>query len=86
MDFGGERSTVVGATADYITRLRDGEPRVMWRVLVTAPALKESAGFYKLGASMDVSVGSQEHTVHALQGLAPELSQADLHVQAADWI
>jgi DNA-binding response OmpR family regulator len=86
MDFGGERSTVVGATADYITRLRDGEPRVMWRVLITAPALKESAGFYKLGASMDVSVGTQEHAVHALQGLAPELSQADLHVQAADWI
>lgn len=85
MDFGGERSTVVGTTADYISRLRDGEPRVMWRVLITDQALKESAGFYKLGASMDVSVGTQEHAVHALQGLAPELSQG-LAITAADWI
>ena len=86
MDVGGERSTVVGATADYISRLRDGEPRVMWRVLITDQALKESAGLYKLGASMEVSVGSQERTVHALQGLAPEIVQLDLQVQAADWI
>jgi DNA-binding response OmpR family regulator len=86
MEFGGERATVVGATAEYINRLRDGEPRVMWRVLITAPALKESAGFYKLGASMDVNVGSQEHTVHALQGLAPEISLEGAPAHPADWI
>lgn len=85
LEYGGERSTVVGATADYISRLRDGEPRVMWRVLITGPALKESAGFYKLGSSMDVSVGTQEHAVYALQGLAPELSQS-LAIAPADWI
>ena len=86
MEVGGMRATVVGATADYISRLRDGEPRVMWRVLITEPALKESAGLYKLGASMDVSVGSQEHTVHALQGLLAGPGHADLSVQPVDWI
>jgi DNA-binding response OmpR family regulator len=85
MDFGGERATVVGATAEYISRLREGEPRVMWRVLITEPALKESAGFYKLGARMDVNVGSQDHTVHALQGLEPTRSQG-LSLRAEDWI
>ena len=88
MEFGGQRSTVVGATAEYICGLRDGEPRVMWRVLVTGSALQESAGFYKLGASMQVSVGRQEqvvHAVHALHGLASELSEG-LALMPADWI
>jgi CheY-like chemotaxis protein len=89
MDVGGERTTVVGATADYVTRLREGEPRMMWRVVATDTALKASTGFYRLGASMEVSVGSQEHTVHALQGLmndeVPNLDAEPL-MQAADWI
>ena len=86
MDFGGERLTVVGATADYISRLREGEPQIMWRVLITDAALKASPSIYKLGASMEVSVGQQEHSVYALQGLASERSQSDLKVQPADWI
>ena len=85
MDFGGERSTVVGATAEYICGLRSSEPRVMWRVLITAPALQESAGFYKLGASMQVNVGRQEHAVHALHGLALVMSES-LGTTPADWI
>ena len=85
MDFGGERSTVVGATAEYICGLRSSEPRVMWRVLVTGAALQESAGFYKLGASMQVNVGRQEHAVHALHGLALVMSES-LGTTPADWI
>ncbi len=85
MDFGGERSTVVGATAEYICGLRSSEPRVMWRVLITAAALQESGGFYKLGASMQVSVGRQEHAVHALHGLALVMSES-LGTTPADWI
>ena len=85
MEFGGERSSVVGATAEYICGLRQGEPRVMWRVLATGPALQESAGLYKLGASMQVSVGRQEHAVHAVHGLVPGPGM-DLPYTPADWI
>jgi CheY-like chemotaxis protein len=85
LNFGGERETVVGPTADYIARVRGGEPSVMWRVLATAPALAECTGFYKLGASMEVSVGSQEMQVHALHGLAAPYTQG-VPTQPADWI
>jgi serine/threonine-protein kinase PpkA len=85
LNFGGERDTVIGATADYIARVREGEPSVMWRVLATAPALAESPSFYKLGASMEVSVGSQEMHVHALQGLAAPYCQG-VPTQQTDWI
>jgi DNA-binding response OmpR family regulator len=85
LDFGGERDTVLGPTADYIARVREGEPSVMWRVLATGPAIAESAGFYKLGANLEVSVGSQEMAVHAVQGLAAQYSQGAI-TQPADWI
>jgi serine/threonine-protein kinase PpkA len=74
LDFGGERDTVVGLTAEFMQRLRDGEPRVMWRVMGTAAALAASPQMYRLGAQMEVSVGSQEVLVHALQGMHPQLS------------
>ena len=88
MEFGGERSTVVGATAEYISGLREGEPRVMWRVLATGPALQELAGYYKLGASMQVSVGRQEHSVHAVHGplLGVPRPGEDVPSTPADWI
>ncbi len=74
LDFGGERDTVVGPTAEFMQRLRDGEPRVMWRVMGTAAALAASPNMYRTGAQMEVSVGSQEVVVHALQGMHPDLS------------
>ena len=83
--FGGTRDTVVGDTADFMQRLREGEPRVVWRVLGTAAAVAASPNAYRLGASMDISVGSKEARVHALQAMNPALAQGE-PLEAAAWI
>jgi DNA-binding response OmpR family regulator len=85
LDFGGERDTVVGLTAEFMQRLRDGEPRVMWRVMGTKAALAASPKIYRTGAQMEVSVGSQEVLVYALQGMHPELSLGE-PLDASAWI
>jgi CheY-like chemotaxis protein len=85
LDFGGSRDTVVGNTAEFMQRLREGEPRVVWRVLGTQAAVAASPKAYRLGAKMEISVGSQEVLVHALQGMRPELSQGEL-LDASAWI
>ncbi len=85
LDFGGERDTVVGPTAEFMQRLRSSEPRVMWRVLGTEAAVAASAHAYRLGAQMALSVGSQEVRVHALQDLHPALSLGEA-LDAAAWI
>ncbi len=85
LDFGGEREMVVGATADLIARVREGESPVMWRVLGTQAAVKASQNIYRLGAQMEVSVGSQEVTVHALLGLSGDPGTGE-RVDAAHWI
>lgn len=85
LDFGGSRDTVVGDTAEFMQRLRDGEPRVVWRVLGTAAAVAASPKTYRLGAQMDISVGSQEVRVHALQEMNPALAMGE-PLDAAAWI
>jgi hypothetical protein len=85
LDFGGTRDTVVGDTADFMQRLREGEPRVVWRVLGTAAAVAASPNTYRLGAQMDISVGRQEARVHALQAMNPALSQGEA-LDASAWI
>ena len=85
LDFGGSRDTVVGDTAEFMQRLRDGEPRVVWRVLGTQAAVAASPNAYRLGAKMEISVGSQEVSVHALQGMHPELLQGE-PLDASAWI
>ncbi|MFM7331064.1 MAG: hypothetical protein ACKO1L_05295, partial [Brachymonas sp.] len=71
LDYGGERDSVVGATADAISRMRLGEPRVLWRVLGTAAAVAASPSTYRLGAQAEISIGSQELKAYALQGMNP---------------
>jgi CheY-like chemotaxis protein len=85
LDFGGERDTVVGDTADFMRKLREGEPRVVWRVLGTEAAVAASPQAYRLGASMDISVGSQETRVYALQAMNPALVLGE-PLDAAAWI
>ena len=85
LDFGGERDTVVGPTAEFMQRLRSSEPRVMWRVLGTDSAVAASAHAYRLGAQMALNVGSQEVRVHALQDMHPALSQGE-QLDASAWI
>jgi CheY-like chemotaxis protein len=85
LDFGGSRDTVVGDTAEFMQHLREGEPRVVWRVLGTAAAVAASPKTYRLGAQMGISVGSQEVQVHALQEMNPAFSQGE-PLDASAWI
>ena len=85
LDFGGERDSVVGPTADFMHRLRDGEPQVLWRVLGTQAAVAASPNTYRLGARMEVNVGSHEVLVHALQEMNPAYSLGE-SLPASDWI
>jgi hypothetical protein len=85
LDFGGTRDAVVGPTAEFMKSLREGEPRVVWRALGTASALAASPNTYKLGAQMDISVGSQEVRVHALQDMNPTYSLGEA-LDASAWI
>lgn len=85
LDFGGSRDTVVGDTAQFMQRLREGEPRVVWRVLGTQAAVAASPNAYRLGAKMEVSVGSQEVQVHALQDMNPALALGE-PLEASAWI
>ncbi|NJM43666.1 MAG: hypothetical protein HC858_06240 [Brachymonas sp.] len=85
LDFGGERDKVVGPTAQFMHQLRDGEPRVMWRVLGTQAAVAASSNTYKLGAQMDISVGAQEVRVHALQAMNPAFNAGEA-LDASAWI
>jgi DNA-binding response OmpR family regulator len=89
LDFGGERETVVGETADLIARLRGGEPALMWRVAATQAALQASTqgskGLYRQGAQMEVEVGSQDVNVYALLGLNGDPGVGE-RVDAAHWV
>jgi CheY-like chemotaxis protein len=73
LEYGGERDAVLGDTAQLIARLRAGDPPLAWRVLGTAAAVQAAPGVYRLGAQMEVSVGSQEVQVHALMGCRDDL-------------
>jgi CheY-like chemotaxis protein len=85
LDSGGERDVVEGATPQLLSRLREGEPKVMWRVLATEHALRYSPGLYRLGANMEVSVGNQDVVVYAVQGVAAELAEGS-GVEPSHWI
>jgi CheY-like chemotaxis protein len=85
LDFGGERETVVGKTAELITRLREGEPPLMWRVAATHAATQAAQGLYRLGAQMDVSVGSQDVSVQALLGLNGDPGVGE-RVDSTHWV
>ncbi len=85
MASGGERDVVEGSTAQLLSGLREGEPRVMWRVLATETALRLSPALYRLGAHMEVSVGKQDVIVYAIQGVASELAEGS-GVESAHWI
>ncbi len=85
LDYGGERDAVVGPTADFIQRVREGEPRVLWRVLGTDVAVTASPSTYRLGAQTEISAGSQELKAHALQGMNPAWAQGEPLDDAA-WI
>ncbi len=77
LDYGGERDTVMGPTAEFIQGVRQGEPRVFWRVLGTADAVAASPSTYRFGAQTEISVGSQDRLVHALQGMNPAWAQGE---------
>lgn len=85
LDFGGARDTVVGETAEFMQHLREGEPRVVWRVLGTQAAIAASPNAYRLGAKMEISVGGQDVLVHALQAMHPQLSLGE-PLEASAWI
>jgi CheY-like chemotaxis protein len=85
LDSGGERDVVEGSTTQLISRLREGEPKVMWRVLATEHALRHSPGLYRFGANMEVSVGNQDVVIYALQGVAAELAEGS-GVEPSHWI
>jgi hypothetical protein len=85
LDSGGERDVVEGATTQLLSRLREGEPKVMWRVLATEHALRHSPGLYRFGANMEVSVGKQDVVIYAVQGVANELAEGS-GVEPSHWI
>jgi CheY-like chemotaxis protein len=85
LDFGGERDTVRGSAVQLLHALRTSEPRVMWRVLITDEALQQSPGLYRLGAKTEISVGTQDVIVHAVQGVVSVLAQGS-GVEPAHWI
>jgi DNA-binding response OmpR family regulator len=85
LDFGGERETVVGHTAELIARLRSGEPPLMWRVAATDAAVKAAKGLYRQGAQMDIEAGGQEVSVHALLGLNGDPGVGE-RVDASHWV
>jgi serine/threonine-protein kinase PpkA len=78
---------VVGQTADFIGRLREGEPPLLWRVAASATAVQAAKGLYRLGAQMDVGVGNQVSKVHALLGLHADASNGKpARAVTPDWI
>jgi CheY-like chemotaxis protein len=85
LDFGGERETVVGATADLIARMREGEPPLLWRVAATREALQAAKALYRTGAQTDISVGRQEVSVHAVLGLNGDPGVGE-RVDSAHWL
>jgi DNA-binding response OmpR family regulator len=85
LDHGGDRDTVMGPTAQFMKHLREGEPRVLWRVLGTAAAVAASPQTYRLGARMVLSVMDQEVQVHALQDMNPAFSMGEA-LEASAWI
>ncbi|TAG27717.1 MAG: response regulator [Burkholderiales bacterium] len=85
LDYGGERDTVVGPTTQLMEHLREGEPRVLWRVLGTAAAVSASQNAYRLGTKMAVSVNGLEVQVHALQDMNPSLSLGE-PLESSAWI
>jgi CheY-like chemotaxis protein len=85
LDFGGERETVVGNTAELIGRLRAGEPPLMWRVAATDAAMQAAKGLYRQGAQMEIEAGSQDVSVHAILGLNGDPGVGE-RVDAAHWI
>jgi DNA-binding response OmpR family regulator len=85
LDYGGERDTVVGPTTQLMEHLREGEPRVLWRVLGTAAAVAASHNAYRLGTKMVVSVDGHEVQVHALQDMNPSLNLGEA-VESSAWI
>jgi DNA-binding response OmpR family regulator len=85
LDFGGERDTVVGETADLISRLRSGEPPLMWRVVATEAAIKVAKGLYRQGAQTEIEAGGHDVSVHALLGLNGDPGVGE-RVDASHWI
>jgi CheY-like chemotaxis protein len=85
LDFGGERDTVVGETADLIARLRNGEPPLMWRVAATDAAIRVTKGLYRQGAQMEIEAGGYDVSVHALLGLNGDPGVGE-RVDASHWI
>jgi CheY-like chemotaxis protein len=85
LDFGGERETVVGPTAELIARIRQGEPPLLWRVAATHPAVQAAKGLYRLGAQMPLEASGQDVTVHALLGLNGDPGIGE-RVDAAHWV
>jgi DNA-binding response OmpR family regulator len=85
LDFGGERETVVGATAELIARMREGEPPLLWRVAATREALQAAKALYRTGAQTDISVGRQEVSVHAVLGLNGDPGVGE-RVDSAHWL
>jgi DNA-binding response OmpR family regulator len=85
LDHGGERDTVMGPTAQLMKRLREGEPRVLWRVLGTGAAVAASPQTYRLGVQMAVSVDNQDVQIHALQDMNPAFSMGE-PLDASAWI
>ncbi len=85
LDYGGERDTVMGPTAQFMKHLREGEPRVLWRVLGTAAAVKASPNTFRLGVQMAVTVGEQEVQVHALQDINAAFSAGE-PLESSAWI
>jgi CheY-like chemotaxis protein len=85
LDFGGERDTVIGETAQLIAQIRRGEPVLSWRVLGTGAAVQAMAGLYRLGAALDVAVGSQDVVAHALMG-RHTMDASQSAAASADWV
>ncbi len=85
LDYGGERDTVMGPTAQFMKQLREGEPRVLWRVLATGAAVAASPQAYRLGVKMAVTVGDQDVQVHALQDMNPAHSLGE-PLDSSAWI
>jgi CheY-like chemotaxis protein len=85
LDFGGERDTVIGPTADLLARMRQGGDALLWRVAATEAAVAAAQGVFRLGANRMLDTDAQDVKVHALMGLNGHQGGDD-RVEAAAWL
>jgi CheY-like chemotaxis protein len=85
LDFGGERDTVIGETAELLAGLRRGGNALLWRVAATQAAIDAANSVFRLGTNMILEADAREVTVHALRGLNGNPGVGE-PVEASAWL